>query len=121
LQPRRSVAGAAARRGVLHRPGARRIRQGGRGLLRLPLRYVVVALFLVAGCGKTDTQRAAEERAKIAQQIEKSFTLVPYRGLKTVLRSKSGGAPPGEIGELHQLLDKTLEPPADGKEAAALY
>lgn len=65
------------------------------------------ALVLPLGLGgcrsclpRSDAERAREEREAAGQRLESSLTLVPYRGLKTVLRASKVTPPPPELGEL---------------------
>lgn len=72
------------------------------------LGILCVALALcVAGpqgcsCG-ADAERAAKERAKIQKKVESSLVLVPYRGLKVLLRSAGLNE---RTPEVQRLLDK---------------
>jgi hypothetical protein len=78
-------------------------------------------LLLTTGCRKTDAQRAAEERAQIRKRVDSSFALVPWRGLKTILRSRGAQPPPAQLAELVALLEKTRDPPPEAREAASVY
>ncbi|HEY3446670.1 MAG TPA: hypothetical protein VGK67_09920 [Myxococcales bacterium] len=93
------------------------------------LGILCVALALcVAGpqgcsCGD-DAERAAKERAKIQQKVESSLVLVPYRGLKVLLRSAGLNE---RTPEVQRLLEKfpgpdsmpeKVESPDDAKRIA---
>ncbi len=78
---------------------------------RLAILGVALAL-CVAGpqscsCLGDDAERAAKERAKIQKKVESSLVLVPYRGLKVLLRSAGLNE---RTPEVQRLLDELPGP-----------
>ncbi|MGC4117648.1 MAG: hypothetical protein QM765_24445 [Myxococcales bacterium] len=95
----------------------------GLGILCVAL-AVCVAGPQGCSCGD-DAERAAKERAKIQQKVESSLVLVPYRGLKVLLRSAGLNE---RTPEVQRLLEKfpgpdsmpeKIESADDGKKVAS--
>ena len=93
-----------------------------RSVLLLPL-----ALIALAGCKqKSDAERAAEERAEARKRTSSSLVLVPYRGVKTVVRASGVKPPPPELEQLLRIyaeLKPLVEPEhaaQDARQIAAL-
>lgn len=82
--------------------------------MRLPTtavpRAAALSLILVsvlAGCRKTDAERAAEERAEIDKKLRDSYALMPYRALKLTLRAEGQPNAPEEVAALWTALAET--------------
>lgn len=93
-----------------------------RSVLLLPL-----ALIALTGCKqKSDAERAAEERAEARKRTSASLVLVPYRGVKTVVRASGVKPPPPELEQLLRIyaeLKPLVEPEnaaQDARQIAAL-
>ena len=96
--------------------------------LRHRLGALALALLTACGgCSKTDAERAAEERAKIEQQIRDSNTLVPYRALKLTARAQGTGKEPEAVKALWKMVLETERlphrelTPEQTREVAATY
>ena len=84
--------------------------------LRLRLIPVATTLLLLigatflSGCRsclpRSDAERAKEEREEVHQQLNSSLLVLPYRGLKTVLRASALTPPPPQITEVVQILNQ---------------
>ncbi|MDC0713749.1 hypothetical protein POL68_35105 [Stigmatella sp. ncwal1] len=72
---------------------------------------VLAVLPACGGCGKTDAERAAAERAEIEERIRDSNVLVPYRALKLTLRAEGTGREPEAVRALWQMLGETRNLP----------
>jgi hypothetical protein len=73
---------------------------------------VLVLLSSCGGCrGKTDAERAAQERAEIERKVRDSYILVPYRALKLTLRSEREPNVPPELAVLWRAVDETRHLP----------
>ncbi|QSQ26124.1 hypothetical protein JY651_14850 [Pyxidicoccus parkwayensis] len=87
----------------------------------------LVLLSVLAGCRKTDAERAAEERAEIEKKIRDSYALVPYRAIKLTYRAEGQPNAPEEIAALWKAVEETRalpEKPATAEESrrvAKLY
>lgn len=78
----------------------------------LPRRATAAALSLVllsvlAGCRKTDAERAAEERAEMDKKLRDSYALVPYRAMKLTFRAEGQPNAPEEIAALWKAAAET--------------
>lgn len=77
----------------------------------MPVRWSVIFLLVLAvlapACRKSDAERAARERAAYLKEVEKaSGALVPYRLVKTVLRSATAPDRPKELDAIAVQLEK---------------
>ncbi len=61
-------------------------------------------VMLAAVACSDDKEKAKKERAAIEKRVTDSFALVPYRGLKTMMRSSKGTRPP-EVDKVAKDLD----------------
>lgn len=73
--------------------------------MRSGVAFMIVLAFAAGGCRESDSEKAKKERAAIEKRITDSFALVPYRGVKTMLRSSVGNRPP----ELEKLATEMAE------------
>ncbi|MFP2930695.1 hypothetical protein ACLESO_36955 [Pyxidicoccus sp. 3LG] len=71
----------------------------------------LVLLAALAGCRKTDAERAAEERGEIEKKIRDSYALVPYRALKLTIRAEGQPNAPEEIAALWKAVAETRSLP----------
>lgn len=55
---------------------------------------------------RLDAERAAEEREEAHQQLQSSLLVLPYRGMKTVIRAGALKPPPSQIVEVIALAEK---------------
>ncbi len=74
------------------------------------LLLLVIGPTFLAGCRsclpRSDAERAKEEREEVHQQLNSSLLVLPYRGLKTVLRASSLTPPPPQIAQVVTTLDQ---------------
>lgn len=79
-----------------------------------PLVVAMALAGLGSGCRRapTDAERARAERAKMRERLDRSYVLVPYRGLKTVVRAGGIANAPPEIAGLRDAVDATRAPDA---------
>lgn len=100
------------------------LRTWHRGLHGLAL--AVVLLGSACQQGKTDTERAQEERKAIEKQTKESIALYPYQTLKAVLRSQNEPNRPPELVAIEQhlarsgLFGETNTIPTEDKQTALL-
>lgn len=78
-----------------------------------PLPGLALALaLLLPGCSwlhrPTDAERAAKERAEVREELNASYVVMPYRGLKTVIRGGALEPPKPELVELVALSDEIM-------------
>lgn len=68
------------------------------GSFRRVVRSSLLVALLVAlcgtGCKESDKEKAKKERAEIEKRVTNAWVLVPYRGIKTMVRSSVGKRPP---------------------------
>lgn len=73
---------------------------------------LAVALLLLPGCSwlhrQTDAELAAKERAEVRAELNASYLLMPYRGLKTVVRGSALDPPKPELVELVALSSEIM-------------
>ncbi|MCP3142292.1 hypothetical protein [Pyxidicoccus xibeiensis] len=67
----------------------------------------LVLLSVLAGCRKSDAERAAEERAEMDKKLRDSYALVPYRALKLTVRAQGQPNAPEEIATLWKAVAET--------------
>lgn len=82
---------------------------------KLALLVSLVALLLLPGCRAclpmSDAERAAKEREEVHRQLNSSLLVLPYRGMKTVVRASAVTPPPAQIAEvikIHNELNEKL-------------
>lgn len=74
------------------------------------LGIIVALLILLPACHRTDSERAAQERAAYQKEIEKaSGAVTPYRFIKIVARASKAQEPPQELEALAAQLRKLQE------------
>jgi hypothetical protein len=87
----------------------------------------LVFLSLLAGCRKSDAERAAEERAEIDKKLRDSYALVPYRAFKLTYRAEGQPNAPEEVAALWKAAAATRELPEkavseeDARRMARIY
>lgn len=78
-----------------------------RVLPALALLLLTLGSTLLAGCRaclpQSDAARAAEERKEVHKQLNSSLLVLPYRGIKTVIRASAIEPPPPQIAEVIRL------------------
>lgn len=74
------------------------------------LGIIVLLLFLLPACHRTDSERAARERASYQKEIEKASSAVtPYRFIKIVARASKAPERPKELEALVAQFTKLQE------------
>lgn len=86
-----------------------------RPLPKLALLLSLFALLLLPGCRAciplSDAERAQKERDEVHRQLSSSLLVLPYRGMKTVIRASAVNPPPPQIAEvikIHNDLNEKL-------------
>jgi len=84
------------------------------------MRLLVIALLALAGglaCKDhvPDSVRAQRERDAVRAKLSSSLVLVPWRGMKTVMRAHAVTPPPPKVAELVALAEKQRQTPDDLK------
>ncbi len=80
---------------------------------QLALLLSLVALMLLPGCRAclplSDAERAAKEREEVHRQLNSSLLVLPYRGMKTVVRASAVTPPPAQIAEVIKIQSELNE------------
>jgi hypothetical protein len=70
------------------------------------LALALLAVLLSVACRKSDAERAAAERAKLAERMRSSYTLTPYRLVKLAIRAQGTPDAPPELAAIDTQVER---------------